>query len=217
MKILNFIFFLLITHFSFSQKAHIELQGGEIRKFKTVNLIQEKYEKPYLKTDDGSIYRMEQIQSFQNEDGYFVKNELTKNKNDFSERVLNGRVSIFRYDLSGNFIQDGQSSQKEYYAYQKYNQPLKQMIYSNLIKDLDDNVEAIKKLNKIESARKIAPLYYVLGGISVLTAGILFNTEKSDLSTPFFIGGIRLFSIPRVLNSKKQKRMDDAVRIYNAD
>lgn len=195
----------------------IVLENGDEKKFKSLELIQEKYEKPYLKSNDGSIFRMEQISSFQNKDGFFIKNKLTQNKNDFAKRVLNGRVQIYKYDFSGNFIQNGQSSQKEYYGYQKYEAPLKQMIYSNLIKDLKDNSASVKKLSKIENTRKIAPLYYVLGGLSIVTAGILFNTDQSDLSTPFFIGGIGFFSIPFILNSSKQKRMDDAVKIYNAD
>ena len=180
-------------------------------------MIQEKYEKPYLKTDENSIYRMEQIQSFQNKDGFFIKNELTKNKNDFAKRVINGRVSVYEYDLSGNFIQTGESSQRQYYSYQKYEAAPKQMIYSNMIKDLGDNFAAKRKLNKIKNAKKIAPFYYVLGGASVLTAGILFNTSESNLATPLFLGGVGLFAIPFVLNSQRQKRMDDAVRIYNAD
>lgn len=201
---------------TFSQ-SFIILKGGEQRDFDSIELVREKYEKPYLKTNGGEIYRMEQIESFQNSDGFYVNNELTKNKNDFAERVLHGRVSIYKYDLSGNFIQNGQSSEREYYAYQKYDEPMKQMIYNNMIRDLSDNLLAMNKLNKIKRAKKITPLYYILGGASLITSAVLFNTDGGNLVTPFFIGGIGFFSIPWILNSQRQRRMDDAVRIYNAD
>lgn len=207
---------ILLSKNGFCQEF-VELVDGAKRNFKSVNLIQEKFEKPYIKTEDGTIFRMETINSFQNRDGYFIKNLLTKNKNDFSERMLNGRVSIYRYDLSGNFIQNGQSNQRDYYAYQKYDEPLKQMIYANLIKDLGDNKLSVKKLKKIKKAKQIAPVYYISGSASILTAGILFNTTESDLATPLFIGGIGFFAIPFILNSQRQKRMDDAIKIYNAN
>ena len=210
-------FFAMLIPFNGITQDKIQLDGGELKNFKKVELIQELYEQPYLKTETGDIFRMEQIQSFQNRDGFFVKNELTKNKNDFAERVLNGRVKIYQYDLSGNYIQSGQSSLRDYYAYQKYKEPLKQMIYSNMIKDLGDNPKSVKKLNKIKAAKRIAPLYYVLGGASILSAGILFNASNSDLSTPLFLSGVTFFAIPWILNSKRQKHMDDAVRFYNAD
>ena len=209
-------FFLLVVFNSYSQNF-IELKNGDVKNFKKVELIQEKYEKPYLKTETGEIYRTEQIVAFQSEEGYFVKNNLTSNKNDFAKRVLNGRVQIYQYDLSSNYIQTGQSSERDYYAYQKYKEPIKQMIYKNLIKDLGDNSESVRKLEKINKAKKIAPLYYVLGGVSLVSAGILFNTDNNEWSTPLFLGGITFISIPWIMNSKRQKHMDDAVRIYNAN
>lgn len=199
-----------------AQSSFIQLNDGEEKPFKSVEVMSEKFEKPYLKTDKGEIFHVEQVNAFQNEDGYFLKNDLTANKSDFAERVINGRIQVFRYDLSGNYIQTGQSSSRDYYAYVKYKEPLKQMIYKNLAKDLADNSESMRKLKKVDNAKKITPFYYVLGSACVAGALVSFNLPDNDLSTPLFLGGITFFAIPWILNSKRQKRMDDAVRIYNA-
>lgn len=209
--------FILLPLNLMAQQNFIQLYEGEKQFFESIDIIQEKYEKPYFKTGKEDVFRIEQVESFQNKEGYFIKNELTVSKRDFAKRMIEGEIEVFRYDLSSNYIQTGQSNTRDYYAYKMKDYPLKQMIYDNLVKDLSDNPQSMKKLKKVNAAKRIALLYYILGGASILTAGVLFNTPQSDLTTPLFITGIGLFSIPWILNSQRQKRMDDAVKIYNAN
>ena len=209
------ILFILLPLNMLAQQNFIQFKGGEKLIFTKVEIVQEKYEKPYFTTEKKEIFRLEQIESFQNKDGLFIKNDLTASKRDFARRIIKGKVDVFIYDLSSNYIQTGQSNSRDYYAYKMDDAILKQMIYQNLVKDLADNKLSIQKLNKIQSAKKIAPLYYILGGASILTAGILFNTPSSDATTPLFLGGVAMFSIPWILNSQRQKRMDQAIEIYN--
>lgn len=216
MKYFFVVISLLVINPIYCQSHFIELNGGEKIHVTSLELIQEKYEKPYLKSDKGDIYTIDQISSFQNDDGYFILNTLTKNRNDFAKRVLNGRIAIYKYDLTANYIQTGQNNSRDYFAYQKYDSPLKQMIYENLIVDLSNNPESMRVLNKIKRAKNISPFYYVFGGVCILTSGVLFNTNQSDLTTPLFLTGVGFFSIPWIINAKRQKRMQDAIKIYNA-
>lgn len=199
----------------FTQGNFIRLYGNEELKFDSISMVQKKYEKPYFKVDGGKTYRVENVEAFQNYDGYFIKNNLTVSKRDFAHRISRGKIDIYKYDLIQHYVQEGQSNTRYYYAYKKYDGPLKQMIYENLMKDLEDNPLSLKKLNKIRAAKRVAPLYYILGGVTIVTAGILFNTTYSDFSTPLFISGVALISIPWVLNLKRDQRMNDAINIYN--
>lgn len=212
---LTFIFLFLPLLLSAQQKF-VELTNGKKEFHKSVEIIQKKYEKPFLQADS-TQYRIETVHSFQNSNGYFIKNNLTTIKRDFAQRVVKGKISIFRYNESLNYLQEGQSNTRDYFAYQTTSSTnLKQMIYDNLKKDLQDNNRSIEELNKIEKSKKVAPIYYTLGGLSILTSGILYFSNNK-FTTPVFILGVGIITIPWITNSKKQSRMEKAIHIYNGN
>lgn len=192
-----------ISTFSAAQtdSSFIVLQSGEVVTGKV------EYKSPFLGTpfllmNDSTGYQLEQVQSYQNEKGYFCR--VDKDKGRFVRRVIRGNIDLYRETATFFFpgssmsystpagtqyiITPGGHSTTDFDYFSKGDGEILEASYDNLLSALSDKEESVDHLKTYHTLKYVS--YGLIGGgLGLLVAG-LATSSKDNLNTGLVVTGV---------------------------
>jgi len=226
--------FLILTSFAQAQEYYVKLKGGTEIQAKSVEHKTPAFSSEYILVDKEKKYNIDSVAAYSNKYGEFIK-ARTKYKRGFYKKELQGRINTYSSEVTtynpgmmgpnGAMTPSTFSSNKiEYYT--KQGSSFKDINYSNLLIDLSDNLESIRKLQEVRKINRINTFLY-LGAAATFIGGIIHTSGKAkdneslppsqrDVSlSPLLFAGPVIAVIPLMTKSTKQRKLNEAIKIYN--
>lgn len=223
-----------------SRAQFVGLNNGQRVYAKRVQIKSPLLKSNYFLLDDSIRYSTEAVKYYQNERGFFLKVSDPYGRDEFAERLINGRISKYYISKTyynnmygpggygypyggfggfGGYGWGGGPSRRNIYFFSKDDGPLQNYTFNNLMEAMSDNQGSLAMLERYRTSKRVE------NGISLAGAGLLiygftqsFRQSSSQgpggLSPAVYAGGVML-SIPFVTGLFKKDRLTQAIELYN--
>ncbi len=206
----------LIIHFSISAQARafeVSLINGVTLTAYKVEIIDKadiNIQWLYLSLDNSQTIPIDQVSSFENEEGFHIVRTFPNDNPTIYKRILDGSISVYR-SFQRNFQRPevGGGLRYDHYSIYIFNEEIKLFDYKNLKKDLKEYPNLTTRLKKYKRKQIIRPTGYI-ASIGLIGLGLL-----QEDSNPFIIAGLIGFAATKVFIKKPEDRLLEIVDDFN--
>lgn len=214
----------------------VGLNNGQRVYAKRVQIKSPLLKSNYFLLDDSIRFATEAVKYYQNQDGFFLKVADPYGRDDFAERLIEGRIS--KYYISKTYYNNmygpgygyggyggfggygwGGPSRRNIYFFSKDDGPLQSYSFNNLAEAMSDNQGSVAMLERYRTGKRVE------NGISLVGAGLLIygftqsfrqsnNLGPGGLSPAVYAGGV-MISIPWISGLFRKDRLTQAIELYN--
>jgi hypothetical protein len=218
-----------------ARSQFVGLNNGQRVYAKRVQIKSPLLKSNYFLLDDSIRFATEAVKYYQNQDGFFLKVADPYGRDDFAERLIEGRISKYYisktyynnmygpggygYGGYGGFGGWGGPSRRNIYFFSKDDGPLQSYSFNNLAEAMSDNQGSVAMLERYRTGKRVE------NGISLVGAGLLIygftqsfrqsnNLGPGGLSPAVYAGGV-MISIPWISGLFRKDRLTQAIELYN--